>query len=97
MGVSADRCVAIEHVSTEALKNIKSDIIANFLWKNNIVATSDLNTIENYIKNIDVVNSNDIMSPKLPQSKLYLKILDIPSYIKETNLLITIDIVERVI
>ena len=49
--------------------------MADFLWKynkelviitNKVAAILDLNTIENYIKNIDVVNSSDIMSPKLP-------------------------------
>ena len=48
--------------------------MADFLWKynkelvittNKVAAMLDLNTIENYIKNIDVVNSSDIMSPKL--------------------------------
>ncbi len=32
---------------------------------NKVAAILDLNTIENYIKNIDVVNSSDIMSPRL--------------------------------
>ena len=36
------------------------------------------------------------MIPRLPQSKLYLKILGIPYYIKDTNLLITIDIIKKV-
>ena len=58
-----------------ALKYIKSDIMADFLWKNNkvlvittnkVAAMLDLNTIKNYIKNIDIVNLNDIMSPRLP-------------------------------
>ena len=58
-----------------ALKDIKSDIMADFLWKDNkglvittnkVTAMLDLNAIENYIKNIDVVNSSDIMSSRLP-------------------------------
>ena len=57
----------------------------------------DLNSIENYIKNIDLVNSNNIMSLRLPQLKLYLKILGIPYYIKDMNLLVTTNIVERVL
>jgi len=62
-----------------------------------VVANSDLNTIENYIKNIDMINSNKIMSLKLPQSKSYLKILDISYYIKNMNLFITTNIIERVL
>ena len=58
-----------------ALKDIKSDIMADFLWKDNkglvittnkVAAMLDLNAIENYIKNIGVVNSSDIMSSRLP-------------------------------
>ena len=57
-----------------ALKDIKSDIMADFLWKDNkglvittnkVAAMLDLNAIENYIKNIGVVNSSDIMSSRL--------------------------------
>ena len=36
------------------------------------------------------------MSPRLPQSKSYLKILEIPYYIKDTNLPITVNIVKKV-
>ena len=88
------------------LKNIKSDVVADFIHKDNkeliittdkVVATSDLNTIKNYIKNIDVVNSNKIISPRLSQSKSYLKILGISYYIKDINLSITANIVERVL
>ena len=55
----------------------------------------DLNKIENYIKNINVVDSNNIISLRLSQSKLYLEILNILYYIKDTNLLIITDIVKR--
>jgi len=37
-----------------------------------------MDTVKKYIKNIDNINANNIMSPCLPQSKLYLKILGIP-------------------
>jgi len=64
---------------------------------NKVTFTLDLNTIEKYIKNIEAVNSNDVMSPRIPQSKLYLKILGILYLIEETNILITTDIIERVL
>lgn len=57
--------------------------------------TLDLNTTEKYIKNVDIVNLNKVMSSRLPQSKLYLKILGILYYITDTNLPITTDIVEK--
>ena len=55
------------------LKDIKSDIIADFIWANHkylvmttnkVAATLDLNTIESYIKNIDVIDFNKVMSSK---------------------------------
>ena len=55
-------------------KNIKSDVMADFIWANHkeivittnkVVNTSDLNTIGRYIKNVDAINLNKIMSPML--------------------------------
>jgi len=37
------------------------------------------------------------MSPRLPQSKSYLKILGISYFVKDTNLSISLDIVKSVI
>ena len=86
-----------------ALKNIKSDILADYVQQestnviivtNKVALPSDLQTIENFVQN---VNSEDIKFPKLPQFKSYLKIIDIPFYIKNTNVLISSDFVESVI
>ena len=60
-----------------ALKNIKSEVVVDFIQKNHRDLVSNLNIIENYIKIVYIVNFNNIMSLRLPQSKLYLKILDI--------------------
>ena len=55
-----------------ALKNIKSEILADFVcndyWDliitmNKVTLQSDLNTIKKYIKNINVIESEDIMTP----------------------------------
>ena len=62
-----------------------------------VMSTSDLNTIEKYIKNIEVVDLNDVMLSKLSQSKLYLKILGILYLIEETNIPITVNVIERVL
>ena len=97
-----------KHVANinRALKDIKSDVMTDFIRAdsrglmitiNKVASTSYLNTIENYIKNIDVVDSNNVMSPRLPQSKSYLKILGIPYLIEDTNILITADVVERIL
>jgi len=53
------------------------------------------------MKKLNNVNTSNVMSPRLPQLKLYLKILGIPYFVEDTNLLInlfiTSDIIERVI
>ena len=62
----------------KALKNIKSDIMTDFIkadqqeltiMTNKVALTLDLSTIKKYIKNIDVMDSENIMSPWLLQSK----------------------------
>ena len=49
------------------------------------------------MKELNNINLNNIMSPRLPQSKSYFKILDILYLLKYTNLSIILDIMERVI
>jgi len=64
---------------------------------NKVVVTLDLNIIEKYIKNVDDIDINKVISPRLLYSKIYLKILDISYYIKDTNLSIIPNIIERII
>ena len=102
-----------KHVANinKALKNIKSAIMSDFIWAdfiwadgrgftiitNKVTSTLDLNIIEKYIKNINVVNLNNIMLPRLLQSKSYLKILGISYHIEKMNILITANIIKRVL
>ena len=88
------------------LKDIKSDVLANFIWANNrslmittnkVISTSDLSIIEKYINNINVTDLNDVMSPRLSKSKSYLKILGILYFIEDINILITLDIIKKVL
>ena len=88
------------------LKGIKLEISTDFIHSDNkwviittnkVASTSDINIMKKYIKELKDINSNDIMSPRLPQSKLYLRILGIPCFIENTNLFIMSDIIERVI
>ena len=67
-----------------ALKNIKSEIIADFIHLDNkgiiittnkVVAPSDLNMVEKYIKDLNDIDSSNV--PKLPQLKSYFKIFQI--------------------
>lgn len=87
---------------SKVVTNIITDFIHVDNWEltvttNNITLSSDLSTIERYIKNIDIIDSDNIMALWLPQSKSYLKILGILYFIENTNVSITSDIVERVI
>ena len=88
------------------LKNIKSDIMANFVQANqhNIIITTnkvtlllDLQNIENYIKNIDNIDLNNILTSQLPQSKFYLKIISIPHLMENTNMFINSSVVETIL
>ena len=85
---------------------MKSKISTNYIQSNNkvivittnkVVVSSNLNIVEKYIKELNNVNSNDVISLRLSQFKSYLKFLDIPYFWDNTNLSITSDIIERVI
>jgi len=49
------------------------------------------------MKELNDINSNNVMSSRLLQSKSYLKILGIPYLWEDTNLSVTPNIIERVI
>ena len=98
-----------KHVANinRVLKNIKSDIMAAFIHADNrgltittnkVAFTLDLNTIKKYIKNMDVVDLDNVRVLSLPQSKLYLKIsLGILYLIENMNIPISADVVETVL
>ena len=89
-----------------ALKNIKSNIIVNYVQPeaigvtiitNSVVLASNLQVIENYIKNVKNIILEDIQTLRLPQSKFYLKIIEILYLMENTNISINSDFVETVI
>jgi len=58
-----------------ALKNIKLDIMADYVWlepisitivTNKVALLSNLQVIENFVKNVKNINSKDIKTPRLP-------------------------------
>ena len=68
------------------LKNIKSDVMVDFIHSdvariivvtNKVTTLLDLQSIKQYIKGANHINSNEINFPRLPQSKLYLKIISL--------------------
>ena len=63
---------------------------------NKVILASDLQTIENYIKNANYMESTGVEVPHLPQSKSYLKITGIPYLGEFTNTPITSDVVQEI-
>lgn len=70
----------------KALRNIKSDVLVDFICSDplgimvvtcKVTSSSDLQVIENYIKNVNCINIIGIDIPRLLQSKSYLKIIGI--------------------
>jgi len=64
---------------------------------NNIASAADLQVIENYVKNIKNITSEDIQASRLPQSKSYLKIIEILYLMENTKIPINSDFIETVI
>jgi len=97
-----------QHVTNinRILKNIKSDILADYIRDDNrdltiitnkVTSTFNLNTIEEYIKNTNIIKSDEVKIARLLQFKLYLKILGISYILKNTNTFITTNVVEKII
>ena len=72
-----------------ALRNVKSDVLFNFINLDSLGITvvtckvifpSDLQVIENYINNINCIDTMEVDVPCLPQFKSYLKIIGIPYF-----------------
>ena len=87
-------------------KNIKSNICADYISSdnkgvniitNNVASSSDLQEIEKYIKQSLNDNSNSIITPRLPQSKSYLKIVGISYYVNKSSTCITTEDIERIL
>ena len=88
------------------LKNIKIEVMVNFVWSNpsgiiivtNKVASAlELQTIKSYVKNANWINADRVEVSRLPQSKSYLKIIDIPYLQENINTSIISSVVKDVI
>jgi len=89
-----------------ALKEINSKTIVDFICvedkgivitTNNISSNSDLQEIKKYVKNSFSSEAEQISSPRLPQSKSYLKIVGIPYINDITNSHFSSDDVESIL
>ena len=98
----ASHIININHI----LKNIKSNIYTDYISldnkgvnivTNNVTSNCDLQEIEKYIKQSLNNNSNSITSPRLLQSKFYLKIVDISYYVDKSNTHITTKNIEHIL
>ena len=85
------------------LKNIKSNVLVDFICTNaaaimvvtnKVISSLYLQTIEQYIKDANRINSN---SPRLLQSKSYLKIIGLLYLQENTVTLINLNVVENII
>jgi len=88
------------------LKNIKSNICADYISSdnkgvnivtNNVASSSYLQEIEKYVKQSLNNNSNSIATPRLPQSKSYLKIVGILYYTDNSSTRITTEDIECIL
>ena len=77
------------------LKEVKSEISVDFIQSDNkglfittnkVAIVSNFKIIEKYIKNLNNIDSDDVISLRLSQFKSYLKILGISYFVENTNL-----------
>ena len=89
-----------------ALKNLKINVMINFIQQdlnsiiivtNKVTSTLELQMIENYVKNANHINTEEVETPRLPQSKFYLKIIGILYLQKNTNTPIISSMVKDII
>ena len=64
---------------------------------NKIMSNLELQMVENYIKNANCIITEGIKTPRLPQSKFYLKVIDILLLQENTNTSINLNIIENII
>jgi len=76
---------------------IRSDHCSLIFTSNKVASPSDLNVVKYHIKNISLVDINNVWSAHLSQSKSYLKILGIPYFIEGTNMPIDSSVIEIII
>ena len=89
-----------------SLKNIKLDIMANFIHVDNkgivistnkVVSLLDLQSIKKYVKNAHCIEAEHTEFPRLSQSKSYLNIIGILYLAKQSNSYISPDNIEKIL
>ena len=89
-----------------ALKNIKSDVIVDFICTdaieiimvtNKVAVLVDLQFIKQYIKGANSINFNEAEFPRLSQSKSYLKIISLSYLQGNSDNFINSNVVKKII
>ena len=89
-----------------AFRSIKSNTLIDFIYRdhqglivmaNKVALLSNLSMVENHIKNVQLVDANNIQFIYLPKSKFYLKILGIPYLTEDTNIHINTSAIKTII
>ena len=102
IALSSDHIANLNRV----LKNIKSNIMADYAYMdqnsiiivtNKITSSLDFQMIENYTKNIEYINSENIETSCLSQLKFYSKIIDILYLMENTDMPISLSVVESIL
>ena len=87
------------------LKNIKSEVMANFIHSENrgvvittnkVAGTLNLQIIKRYVKNINKIEVNQMKVSRLPQLKSFLKLIGISYLMEDTYLLMTADMAKKI-
>lgn len=102
LSLSSKHVINLNH----ALKGIKSEVFVDFIRSNyrgliivsnKVMSPFNISVINNYVKNTNNLDINDVQDAQLPQSKSYLKILGIPYLIENTNTPIDSNVLEEII
>ena len=89
----------------KTLKGIKLNVMADFICMdskgiviatNNIASPLDLQAIKKYIKNAICGKPDQVQSPRLSQSKFYLKIIGVSYLLELTNICIMPENIEKI-
>jgi len=72
----------------------KSDIT---IVTDKVASALDLQTMEKYIKNTNQIDVENVQAPCLSQSKSYLKIIDLSYLMKNMNVLLNLEVVEKIL
>jgi len=88
------------------MKSINLDIMADFIQKdqadiiiitNKVTSFLDLQKIEKYVKNTNLIDAKNVDTSYLLQFKSYLKIISIPYFLENINISLLADVVETII